>query len=143
MALVVILRVGFFAELKAEASPYFEGSIYDAVGAAPGQNERELIAYLEGGVRLIDIMEAESDVISGNGYISGSSSILTDGKWVWRADLAYYVQNYHLRLDNEFTRHVSELSYAVPTVSRENAISIAIDVAANVLGMNVSNEPES
>jgi hypothetical protein len=36
---------------------------------------------------------------------------MSDGDWVWRQDLAYFVERYRIRLPEEFLRHVR----SVPT----------------------------
>jgi hypothetical protein len=132
----MVLRVGFYIELNPDNPGIFKGSIRDAVGDLPGDNEEDLIAYLENGIRLVDIMEAEPDVIAGDQYISGSSSVLTDGEWIWRADLTYYLRRYHLHLDEEFLNHARGRSYKVQSVPKERVVAIAREVAGQVLGMS-------
>ena len=39
---------------------------------------------------------------------------MTDGKYIWPGDLAYYVMNYDLQLDSEFIDHMIEHEWAVP-----------------------------
>jgi hypothetical protein len=103
--------IGFFAELNPNRSDLSCGSIFEAIQDSKQDDERELIDYLRDGAPLIDIMESVLDAISGDGYVTGGSSILTDGVWIWREDLPYYVEHYHIRLTEEFVRHVRALAY--------------------------------
>jgi hypothetical protein len=133
--IVVVSRVGFYAELEPSKPGLYHGSICDAIADEPYPDESELISYLERGIPLIDIMEAGQDVISRDGYIAGCSSVLSDGAWIWRLDLPYYLRRYHLRLDPEFVEHVQGAQYEVPVLSQGEVISLAREVVFNVLGM--------
>jgi hypothetical protein len=134
--IVVVSRVGFYAELEPGKPDLYHGSIRDAIADQPSPDEQELISYLERGIPLIDIMEAGQDVISGDGYIAGCSSLLSDGTWIWRLDLPYYLSRYHLRLDSEFVEHVRSTHYEAPSLSQTEVISLAREVVFNVLGMH-------
>ena len=105
--------VGFYTELDPHDALY-TGSILDAFRNVPADNEEQVVAYLEAGVALIDIMEACHDVITGDRYIVGCSSVFTDGLWIWRKDLPYYVRRYHLELDAEFLNQAAGNGYLVP-----------------------------
>lgn len=131
----MVSRVGFYAELGPGKPGLYHGSIRDAIADEPCSDELELISYLEQGVPLIDIMEAGQDVVSHDGYIAGCSSVLSDGEWIWRLDLPYYLSRYHLRLDPEFLEHVRGVKYEVPVLSQDETISLAREVVFNVLGM--------
>lgn len=32
--------------------------------------------------------------------------MISDGYWIWRLDLPYYVEKYQIQLDGDFLRHV-------------------------------------
>lgn len=131
-----ISHVGFYRELGPGRPGLYHGSIYDAISEEPILDELKLIDYLHQGVPLIDIMEAGQDVISHDKYIAGCSSILSDGSWIWRLDLPYYLGRYHLHLDSKFLEHVKGMQYRVPVLAKGQISSLAQNVAFNVLGMS-------
>jgi hypothetical protein len=125
--------VGFFTELKSGRSEVYQGNMRDWVRESPGREEVDLVCYLKNGVPVVDIMEAEVDVISGDRSISGSSSLITDGEWVWREDLHYYVDRYHLDLGEGFSGHAKSCHYEVREVSPSEMESIIDEVKSRVL----------
>ena len=127
--------VGLFAELNPVRPEIFQRSIRDSIQSDAGPSERALIEYLNSGIPLIDIMEATPDVISGDRYVSGGSSILTDGEWIWRRDLQYYVDRYHLALDEEFMNHVRRAEFRIVEPQRDRLIELARKVARDILDM--------
>jgi hypothetical protein len=66
-----------------------------------------VIRYLLSGVAVFDVMEATPDPRNAGHSISGGSSLLTDGTWTWRLDLAAYVEAYDLNLPATFVEHVA------------------------------------
>jgi hypothetical protein len=107
--------VGFFKELG--SGEYYHASIRQSVQADPARGERLVIDYLEHGHVLIDVPETSTDVISGGRRIIGASSLLTDGTWLWRRDLPYYVGTYHLSLPEDFLQHLQNGEFKVPAMS--------------------------
>ncbi len=51
---------------------------------------------------MIDIMEAVSDPLDPDRVLPGGSSVMTDGSWFWRRDLAYFVRQYRVYVPDEF-----------------------------------------
>lgn len=125
--------IGFFSELKSGSSGVFRGSIMDSLRELPGSGEAELISYLKSGIPVVDMMESEVDVISGDRHITGSSSLLTDGEWVWREDLRYYVGRYHVDLGEKFSDHARARRYKIREVSLSEIDSIIDEVKVKVL----------
>ncbi len=128
--------LGLFRELEPKRPSFFRNSIVDAIREIPGQYDGEVASYLESGIPLIDIMESTTDVIGGDARISGGSSILTDGTWIWRQDLPFYVKNYHLELDREFVEHVMKINFAIPEPDRASLLVLADRVLQEVLDMS-------
>jgi len=87
----VLGLLGFYDELD-NRSGRPNGSIRDAVRPVGEPDEADLVAYLDGGHVLIDVMEGGHDVITGSTHrrSSGCSSLLTDGTWLWRQDFPHY-----------------------------------------------------
>ncbi|MFF4472979.1 hypothetical protein ACFYZ3_25845 [Streptomyces sp. NPDC001599] len=70
-------------------------------------------------------MGAQADVLDAEGPILVSAgSLLTDGVWLWREDLAYYVATYHLALPGDFLARVGELDHRPPEVPESRLVDI-------------------
>ncbi len=50
------------------------------------------------------------DVLDESKGVIGSLEILTDGEWIWPSDLSYYLQNYHIKLDERFIDHIKKIT---------------------------------
>ncbi|MCX5096593.1 hypothetical protein OOK36_49350 [Streptomyces sp. NBC_00365] len=110
--------LGFYDELDIRSGQP-NGSIRDAVQPVGEPDEAELVAYLDAGHVLIDVMEAGHDVITGSAHrhSPGCSSLVTDGTWLWRQDFPHYVETHHVSLSGAFIEHVRSLHYQMPTVT--------------------------
>ena len=75
--------------------------------------------YLSSGIPVIDFMEATYDPFDKNTVISGGSSLLSDGYWIWRVDLAYLVEKYCLWLPDEFISEAVERSVVDKSLEAE------------------------
>jgi hypothetical protein len=107
--------LGFFEELG--SGEHYRGSIRDAVRARPDPSEGRVIEYLRDGHVLLDVPETSTDVLSGVARIVGAPSFLTDGLWLWRLDLPYYVGVYHLLLPQDFLDHLGQREFQVAPMS--------------------------
>ncbi|MFD8426770.1 hypothetical protein [Streptomyces coelicoflavus] len=56
--------------------------------------------------------------------MTGAGSLLTDGSWLWRDDLAYYVAAYHLALPEAFRAHAGELGHCPTEVPESRLVEI-------------------
>lgn len=94
------------------------GPIRDAVQPVGEPDEADLVAYLDAGHVLIDVMEAGQDVITGSAHRHslGCSSLVTDGVWLWRQDFPHYVETHHVLLPNAFMEHVRGLNHQMPAL---------------------------
>lgn len=128
--------LGLFRELDSRRPDVFRESLVEAVQSSPGEHEDKIAIYLDSGVPVVDIMESTPDVIGGEAYVSGGSSVLTDGIWVWRQDLSYYVRNYHLALDRDFLTHVVEVDFSIPELDQSSLLALADAVLREVLDMS-------
>ncbi|MFF7884050.1 hypothetical protein ACH40F_20800 [Streptomyces sp. NPDC020794] len=110
--------LGFYDELDNRAGQR-NGSIRDAVQPVGEPDEAELVAYLDAGHVLIDVMEAGRDVITGSPHrhSPGCSSLVTDGTWLWRRDFPHYVETHHVSVPGAFIGHVRSLSYQTPAIT--------------------------
>ncbi len=58
--------------------------------------------YLLSGVEIIVSPGTVNDLLDESKGIAGTTSLFTDGEWLWSGDLAYYVREYRLKLPEEF-----------------------------------------
>ncbi|MBT2366050.1 hypothetical protein J7E88_12215 [Streptomyces sp. ISL-10] len=109
--------LGFYNELDGRPDQP-NGSIRDAVQATGEPDEAGMVAYLDAGHVLIDVMEAGRDVITGSAHRHslGCSSLVTDGAWLWRQDFPHYVEAHHVVLPEAFIAHVRGQNYQMPTL---------------------------
>jgi hypothetical protein len=114
---MVLGLLGFYDELD-DLPGRPNGSIHDAVRPTGEPDEAELVAYLDAGHRLLDVMEAGSDVITGRVHrrSAGCSSLVTDGTWLWRQDFPHYVETHHVLLPEAFIGHVRGLNHRMPAL---------------------------
>ncbi|WP_280872099.1 hypothetical protein [Streptomyces sp. MJP52] len=112
--------LGFYDELdKHPGQP--NGSIHDAVRPVGEPDETDLVAYLDAGHVLLDVMEGGCDIITGNPHRHGlgCSSPVTDGTWLWRLDTPHYLETHHVLLPEAFLEHVRGLNYRMPALVTE------------------------
>jgi hypothetical protein len=114
----VLGLLGFYDEFDGR-SGCPNGSIHDAVRSVVEADEADLVAYLDAGHVLIDVMEAGCDVITGAPHRNspGCSSLVTDGAWLWRQDFPHYLETHHVSLPEAFVEHVRGLNYRMPSIT--------------------------
>ncbi|MEV7124815.1 hypothetical protein [Streptomyces sp. NPDC093260] len=118
----MIKRAGFYREIggratTADVAPSLRGAVQDV---GPWDEDR-VLAYLESGLEIYSTMGAERDVLTGEEWIAGSGSLMTDGTWLWPVDLTHYVRRHHAALPQEFLDHIRANDYTVPAVPDEQA----------------------
>ncbi|MEV7815605.1 hypothetical protein AB0P05_33585 [Streptomyces flaveolus] len=118
----MIKRVGFYREIGGQATAAADApSLRDAVHDSGPWDEDRIAAYLESGLEIYSTMGAERDVLTGEEWIVGSGSLMTDGTWLWPVDLTHYVRRHHAALPQEFLDHIRTSNYTVPVVPDEQA----------------------
>ncbi|GHC74446.1 hypothetical protein [Streptomyces cinnamoneus] len=115
--------LGFYRELWPSSSDW-DGNIGDFVSNSPQPNEQEVAAYLRNGHALFASMGVVDDVLGSGESIVGGSSLFTDGDWVWRGDLWFYVVTYHLLLPDEFTSKIRASGYSMPSVEQDRLVEL-------------------
>lgn len=116
-------NVGYFKELH-HGDPNGP-SLREAVRAKAAPAEDRLAAYLKQGGVLATTGSTVSDVLSDDDAPIARLEILTDGEWNWPADLAYYVERYHVRLPEEFVEHVASRDWSPPALSDDDLAALA------------------
>lgn len=103
-------RVGFFKEMPHGLDSQL--SIMDYINKANKDVDR-ISNYLREGIEVIVSPGVVNDIINDNKGIAGTSSLYTDGEWIWPGDLAYYVKEYKLKLPDEFIESMNRNSWKV------------------------------
>ena len=94
------------SELETKAHSAFLPSINKLRDGLDTETAVLVSKYLEDGVDVVDAMEATQDPYDKKIYIPGGSSLKSDGYWVWRKDLSYFVKMYRISLPQDFIEHV-------------------------------------
>lgn len=104
--------IGVFRELGRGIAPSVP-SIHSLVGTLSADDVALVVDYLRSGTVVVDVMEAVIDPVDSVTCINGGSSLVSDGVWVWRADLAYFVEKYRVGLPSDFLVHARRLRHAI------------------------------
>ncbi|WP_142212975.1 hypothetical protein [Streptomyces sp. SLBN-118] len=91
-------------------------------------DESGILAYLSSGTEIFSAMGAERDVVTGDEWIPGAGSLVTDGTWMWPIELHHYVKRYHAELPEDFLATMRSTRYTAPAVSRDRVEEIVRDV---------------
>lgn len=97
-------------------------SMRDFMADSPRPNQEDALAYLRSGLLLGETMGADlidwfarpakaNPVIEGK--VVGGTTEMTDGVWFWYAGLIYFVEEYNLKLPEEFLRHAAQAGWRV------------------------------
>ncbi|WP_406373861.1 DUF4279 domain-containing protein [Streptomyces sp. NBC_00647] len=117
--------VGFFSELAPGWGLPLDGLMRDSVHPTGDPDEAKIIAYLGTGAEIWSEMSAGPDVLDPEAPdLSGIGSLSTDGTWLWRQDLPYYLGKYHVSLPPEFVTHVRNAHHRVPEVPEKRLLEI-------------------
>ncbi|WP_036393069.1 hypothetical protein [Micromonospora chokoriensis] len=125
--------VGFFRELGPNQTEVYVESIHTHVNAEPLPDAVRVEDYLRHGHGLIAVMGAEIDVLGSGRHLVGGASILTDGEWLWRDDLRYYLATYRVQLPTEFLETVRGNDYRMPDL-RADQLRLVGEEATRILG---------
>ncbi|MEW2295410.1 hypothetical protein ABZ719_22350 [Streptomyces sp. NPDC006743] len=118
----MIKRAGFYREIGGQGIAADDApSLRDAVQDSGPWDEDRILAYLGSALEIYTTMGAERDVLTGEEWIVGSGSLMTDGTWLWPVDLTHYVRRHHAALPQEFLDHIRANNYTVPVVPDERA----------------------
>ncbi|MBZ4375337.1 hypothetical protein [Corallococcus sp. AS-1-6] len=93
-------------------------SIVEACGKIPEAERSRIGRYLATGAVFAVSSGPLSDWFTGEKNIAPHHT-QTDGVWHWRADLAYYVLRYGVALPDALLRHMRDLDWKCPVLSRQ------------------------
>ena len=108
---MILYRKGYYKEMPhAEKT---DPSMLDYIGKKIA-DKKKICEYLQNGIVLAACGRVSVDVLHPEKGIAGPLDEMTDGKWMWPGDLAYYVANYDLKLDEEFVNYMEANDWTVP-----------------------------
>ncbi|MFI0781147.1 hypothetical protein [Streptomyces sp. NPDC021212] len=122
----------FFQELWPQSFGTPTGSLKDSLTVSPYEDAQKIAEYLLAGHEIFSVMGSSEDVLGSGKTILGGDSIYTDGEWLWRGDLWFYVRTHHVKLPEEFLAQIRESNYAVPAENEPQLIEIAKYVQKNL-----------
>jgi len=109
-----LIHVGFFRELPYgdDEGPKLKESLFNFSGA----DVDHVIAYLKSGATFIVSPGVSRDHLSNDHEVIGTLVLLTDGKFLWSSDLAFYVQRYRVSIPSLFLAHMEINGWRMPSV---------------------------
>ena len=118
--------VGFYKEMsdvKGDAE-----SIHSYVNKGRKEEIENICNYLDSGIAIVVVPGISKDIINPERGSAGTSSKYTDGVWIWRGDLSYYVRRYNLKLPENFIKTMKNNKWKVPiTIEDLDSDSLEID----------------
>ncbi|MFY1702650.1 hypothetical protein ACN28G_13040 [Micromonospora sp. WMMA1923] len=109
-----VKTAGMFLEFGPVRSAEPQRSILDSVADEELPDLARVVGYLDAGHVLIDVMDVAADPFEPTDQVMNGSTVLTDGDWLWRRDLAYYVRRHRVAVPAEFLALIRARGYAVP-----------------------------
>ena len=92
------------------------------------EDTNKISDYLLHGVEIIVSPGTVNDLLDESKGIAGTTSLFTDGEWIWSGDLAYYVREYKLQLPEEFINTMKSNSWKVNVTMEDLELeSLSID----------------
>ncbi|MFF7241797.1 hypothetical protein [Streptomyces collinus] len=125
--------VGFYQEMDHGYLDAWGGPMPAPESGAGKYSVRDVVTYLRSGYPVLDVMELTTDVIGGDFRVPGGSSVLTDMRFVWREDLAWYVERYRIELPQPLLDRAQEESFRAPSVDPAALLDLSHEVS-RVLG---------
>ncbi|MFD8823697.1 hypothetical protein ACFV1C_15200 [Streptomyces sp. NPDC059605] len=122
----------FFQELWPPTFGTPRGSLRDFLAPDPYEDSERITGYLIGGYEVLSIMGSSKDVLGTGKTVLGGDSVFSDGEWIWRGDLWFYVRTHHVELPEEFLAHIRQHDYQVPAKDQPRVVEVARYVAANL-----------
>jgi hypothetical protein len=96
-------RLGFFLEMSGSrpGDPSLKDG-RDSAATSTTKADATVITYLDACPIVMDVMESEDCLLGCGAFLSGSATLISDGEWVWRADLRHYASKHGIELPAEF-----------------------------------------
>jgi len=120
--------LGFYEEFWPVGAGTPDGSIREFLADGPGDLEEKIADYLRKGHEIFASMGVSEDILGSGGVVLGGGSIYTDGEWIWRGDLGFYLLRYHLRLPEDFVEKVRTATSDTLAVEDEKLVELTYEV---------------
>ncbi|MFD3619112.1 hypothetical protein ACFWWT_28495 [Streptomyces sp. NPDC058676] len=117
-----------FQELWSPSFGVPRGSVRDFLADSAYADEQGITQYVLAGHDLFSVMGSSEDVLGSGQTVMGGDAIHSDGEWVWRGDLWFYVRAHHVALPTEFLERIRGFHYAVPTEDLSSLMEIAREI---------------
>jgi len=104
-------------ELRTDQDVYSQDclkSIRDDLRSTGDPDEDRIVEYLKTGHVFIVAPGLETDAVDPTKGFIGTICVRTDGEWTWPGSLAYYVENYHLKVEDDFLEYVRRNNWQIP-----------------------------
>lgn len=126
---MALLEVGFFMELgRASAGG---PSLVQARRETAQPDEENIVHYLETAAAFGVSGSMADDYFDPSKKAVAPLETVTDGVWLWRRDLAYYVRHYHVLLPPDFVAHMRQRGWEPPAFTRDELIRVYEDSEAS------------
>ncbi|ASN83348.1 hypothetical protein [Deinococcus ficus] len=110
--------IGLFSELE-PGHPHLR-SIRDFVGQLTEADQQLVLKYLDDNAGMVMCwMGLTRDPLSPEGRRVYGPSVCSDGRWIWREDLRYFVGQYRIGLPEAFLEHVRSAGGVFSTPDEE------------------------
>jgi hypothetical protein len=121
--------VGFFRESRYGS---LNGpSIYPACTRKDWPDFELAAEYLRGGSTVVASGVMVDDMLEPRNKRVAPLAIVTDGVWVWPAELAYYVKTYRCELPEAFVDHMRRSGWRPRLLDSDDLIRIGHELRAN------------
>ncbi|AGZ44163.1 hypothetical protein AFR_29510 [Actinoplanes friuliensis DSM 7358] len=137
----VVKTVGMFVELSQGFHPAPPQSIRDHIALGPLPDVDKVVAYLDAGHPLIDMMDIENDPLDPTHQVMNGSSVLTNGQWLWRQDFGYYVRRHNVVVPEQLLSLIRGRGYVVPECSVEELTELAAEAEKFAFGLDGGVSP--
>ncbi|MEV5803307.1 hypothetical protein [Streptomyces collinus] len=117
------------ADLGGDRPHSFKAAAGTGGSSQDNASVRDVVSYLKSGYPILDVMELTTDVIGGAFRVPGGSSVLTDGQYVWREDLAWYVEQYNIDLPRDFLETARSHGFRTPPADPDALLNASLEVS--------------
>lgn len=122
----------FFQELWPPSFGEPAGSLRDSLASTPYEDSIKITEYLLAGHAIFSVMGSSEDVLGSGQTILGGDSVYSDGEWLWRGDLWFYLRTHHVALPEEFLAQIRGGDYLMPAENEPQLVELAKHVQKNL-----------
>jgi len=116
-----------------------ELSIHEVIQNQASANEMRIAAYLSHGTGLMSAEELVRDVLDPEQPVIGTLTLMTDGEWIWPADLAHYVGKYHVKIHDGLLQHMEDNGWECPKPTLAELAAMQRSIMGNPAGTISTN----